>query len=142
MKTNLKFIAVLLSFYFVTTTAFAQKTDAKTAPFVGIWELYKSAANGSPLGNYPPGYIKIYYADGSFSIIRVQNTGSIIKGHGFYAVDDDRTCREADKLEDLAPKGFKISYEFSADKKILTIGFSYPDGSAFTEAYRKLESKP
>jgi len=139
MKTNLKFIVAVLCFYLAATTAFAQKTDTKTAPFVGIWELYKSAANGGPLGNYPPGYIKIYYADGSFSIIRVQNTGSIIKGHGYYVIDDDQNCREADKAEDLAAKGFKISYEFSQDNKVLTIGFSYPDGSAFTEAYRKLE---
>jgi len=140
MKTNLKFFAVLLGLYFAGKATFAQEAQkAGNTPFLGIWELFKTASNGLPLQNYPPGYIKIYNADGTFAIIRAQNTGSIIKGSGYYAVDDDQTCREADKLEDLVKKGFKISYEFSTDKKVLTISFSYPDGAAYTEAYRKLE---
>lgn len=142
MKVNLKFIAVMLCLLFASVSTFAQKIQNQKSdnkPFLGIWELFKTASNGLPLQNYPPGYIKIYNADGSFAIIRVQNTGSIIKGSGYYAIDDDQTCREADTFEELVKKGFKISYEFSADKKVLTIGFSYPDGAAYTEAYRKLE---
>jgi hypothetical protein len=161
MKTSLKFIAILLFLYFSVDAAFAQlagnnkkapiikpastenapaPADNKT-PFLGIWELYKVASNGLPLQAYPPGYIKIYEPDGSFNIIRVQQSGSIIKSSGFYAIDDEQVCREADKAEDLAGKGFKINYEFSQNNKVLTIGFSYPDGAAYTEAYRKLEPK-
>jgi len=141
MKINLKFIAPLLCFYFAATTAFAQNTQSpkNNTAFLGIWELFKTASNGLPLQNYPPGYIKTYNADGTFTIVRVQNTGSIIKGSGYYTIDDDQVYREADKAADLVNKGFKISYEFSPDKKVLTIGFSYPNGAAFTEAYRKLE---
>lgn len=158
MKTNLKLITVLLYLYFPAGAAFAQlamntkkaspvkskteevRADNKT-PFVGIWELYKTAANGLPLQNYPPGYIKIYEPDGSFNIIRVQQGGSIIKSSGFYTIDNDMVYREADHAEELSGKGFKISYEFSQNNKVLTIGFSYPDGAAYTEAYRKLEPK-
>lgn len=141
MKINLKFITALLCFYFVATTAFAQKKSADNTPFVGIWELFKMAANGLPLQRTPPGYLKIFNADGTYTIVRVQSTGSIIKQSGYYSISDDQTYREGSKAEGLADKGTKISYEFSPDKTILTIGFSYPDGSAFTEAYRKL-SKP
>lgn len=155
MKTNLKFITASVCFYFATVTVFGQSTQispktpatqntpTNNTAFLGIWELFKVSTNGLPLQNYPPGYIKIYNADGTFAIIRVQNTGSIIKGSGYYAIDNDLLYREADKAEDLVTKGFKISYEFSADKKVLTIGFSYNNGTAFTEAYRKLEpAKP
>jgi hypothetical protein len=158
MKANLKFILALACFYFIANATFAQpaKKNEKTpmvqseqtipkgqtnAPFLGIWELYKVASNGRPLQDYPPGYIKIYNADGTFSIIRVQNTGSIIKGSGHYIIDNDQTCREADKAEDLIDKGFKIKYEFSPDKNVLSISFSFEDGIVYTEAYRKLQPK-
>lgn len=156
MKTNLKFITSLLCFYFIANASFAQlaKNNKKasavqnqqTAPngqsnvsFIGIWELYKVTSNGQPMQDYPPGYIKIYNADGTFSIIRVQNGGSIIKGSGHYIIDNDQTCREADHAEDLINKGFKINYEFSQEKKVLSISFSFGDGIMYTEVYRKLE---
>jgi hypothetical protein len=138
MKTSLKFITALLCFYFITTTAFAQKAKPDNTLFIGIWELYRMADNGQPLRPYPPGYIKIFNADGTFNIIRVQKAGSIIKQSGHYSIDDDRVYSEAIKAEDLVDKGIKISYEFSQDNTVLTIGYSYKDGSAFTEAYRKL----
>lgn len=162
MKIYLKFTATLVCLFIIVNLASAQllakknktpigikseetknisATVDKKVPFVGIWELYKTASNGLPLQAYPPGYIKIYEPDGKFTIIRVQQGGSIIKSSGYYAIDDDMVCREADKLEELSTKGFKINYEFSHDNKVLTIGFSYPDGAAYTEAYRKLEPK-
>jgi hypothetical protein len=152
MKTNLKFIAAMLCFYFIADIAFAQsakndkkepviQNDQANSPFLGIWELYKVTTNAQPLQDYPPGYIKIYNADGTFSIIRVQNGGSIIKGAGYYIIDNDHTCREADKSEDLIAKGFKINYEFSQEKKVLSISFSFQPGVIYTEVYRKLEPK-
>ncbi|MES2376961.1 MAG: DUF4488 domain-containing protein [Bacteroidota bacterium] len=150
MKTNLKFITALLCFYFTITTAFAQHSDTPRsvrasqaaqakAAFIGVWELFKMADNGQPLRDYPPGYLKIFNEDGTFIIIRVQKGGSIIKQSGYYVIDDDQVFREAPKLEEMQTKGIKISYELSKDNKVFTIGFSYPDGSAFTEAYRRVE---
>jgi len=153
MKTNLKLIALFLCFHFMANATFAQssKNSEKTsltqnaqanAPFVGIWELYKVTTNGQALQDYPPGYIKIYNADGTFSIIRVQMTGSIIKGSGYYIIDNDHSCREADKAEELISKGFKIDYQFSQEKKVLSVSFSYQPGVVYTEVYRKLERNP
>jgi hypothetical protein len=153
MKISLKIIAVLFCFYFAATTASAQHSSPRSAPvsqtpqtkdntaFVGVWELFKMSDNGQRLHDYPPGYLKIFSKDGTFIIIRVQKGGSIIKQSGYYVIDDDLIFREAPKLEELDSKGIKISYEFSQEKKVFTIGFSYPDGSAFTEAYRKIEYK-
>jgi hypothetical protein len=144
MKTNLKFVAALLCFYFASTVAFAQKVEPNKEAFIGIWELYMMASGGQPLHNTGPGYLKIFNADGTFTIVKVQNTGSIIKQHGQYIIDDVLVYREkaldrvTEKLVDPADPGFKINYEFSEDKKLFTIKYSYNDGASFTEVYQRL----
>jgi hypothetical protein len=144
MKTNLKFIAVLLFLYFASTNAFAQAPPTGKSPFVGIWELYMMASKDEPLHNYGLGYIKIFNADNTFNIIQVLKTGAIVKQHGQYIVDDALVYREkaldrtTEKLIDPLDPGIKINYEFSEDKKLFTIKYGYSDGASFTEIYRKL----
>jgi hypothetical protein len=140
MKNNLKFIAALLCFYFAASAAVAQSNKKA---FVGIWELSKGSTNGQPLQNAGPGYLKTFNADHTFANLQIRNTGSVISHSGKYTIDNAQSYTETalyrlNTSEDPLGQGFKINYRFSEDKKQLTLNFTFKDGTAFTEVWRKL----
>lgn len=144
MKPNLKLIAALLCCYFVVTTAFTQKKiPVNKNAFIGIWELSMAATNGQPLQNAGPGYLKTFNADNTFANVQIRNTGSVISHSGKYTIDNARSYTETawyrmEKTDEPLGQGFKINYEFSEDKKVMTFKFTFKNGTEFTEVWRKL----
>jgi hypothetical protein len=145
MRTNLKFITVLICFYFAVTVAFAQKPQPNKKAFIGIWELSMAASNGQPLQNAGPGYLKMFNTDGTFANVQMRNTGAVISHSGTFAIDNARSYTETalyrmpeNTSDDPLGQGFKMNYEFGEDKKLVTFKFAYKDGTTFTEVWRKL----
>jgi hypothetical protein len=141
MKLSIKFAAILC-LQFLAMTTFAQ--SGKKA-FTGIWELSQGKYNDQPLQNAPPGLLKIFNADGTFSNVRVQRPQSIISHSGTYKVTDGKHYLETainriPEMNGLTPLGepLEISYEFSEDKKLLTLNFTAATGIIVTEIWRKL----
>lgn len=140
MKLTIKFAAILC-LQFLAMTTFAQ--SGKKA-FTGIWELAQAASNGQDLQKTGPGYLKIFNADGTFANVQVRNTGSVISHSGEYTINDAEhyTEKALYRMPEMTggPLGtdFKLHYEFSEDKKQLTLTFILESGLRITEVWQKL----
>lgn len=141
MKLTLKFATALLCLQLLAITAFAQNTQKA---FTGIWELAQAGANGQALQNTSPGYLKIFNADSTFANIQVRNTGSVISHGGRFIVDDTQNYTETAlyRMPEMTGgplgQGFHLKYQFSEDRKQLTISFILESGMAVVEVWRRL----
>jgi hypothetical protein len=149
MKSILKFIPVLLCLQFFAVSTFAQTQNevpahANKTYFTGIWELAQIGQQRGQLQNVNPGYLKIFNTDGTFANIQGRNTGSVISHSGQFVVNtateytEFATYRMTGMTGGALGKGFKLTYEFSVDKKYITISYTLESGEAFTEVWRRL----
>lgn len=142
MKTLSKFIIALLCFQLLATLGYAQKAKRKT--FTGIWELIQAGESGGQLGRSPAGYIKVFNRDGTFANLQARYSGSVISHSGKYIIKGGNeyievpTYRMPGMTGGPLGKGFKLNYEFSEDKKQLTLNFTLESGLALTEVWRRL----
>jgi hypothetical protein len=141
MKLSLNFAAVLMCITFSITIAHAQSNKKS---IVGIWELAQSNFADKPLVPSRPGLLKIFNSNGTFTNIQARSTGAIISHSGKYRVNNDEFYTETSLSKGdgfiyvTANKPVQINYKFSEDKKRLTLNFTVPEGTSFTEVWRKL----
>lgn len=130
----------LLSILFVMcfTTLFAQDN-----PFVGKWEL-----SGVP-ENAGIKLYKVFNDKGEFYNMRVIKDASFKTHNGTYTIKDKSVYLElvAPKTEEVmshvAGQTTTIHYEFSEDKKILTLkGLAVNGNSDWHEVWKKVIDKP
>jgi sugar (pentulose or hexulose) kinase len=146
MKPDLKYLLLFIAVQLFALGTFAQGSNKS---FVGIWELTTIKSDGGVPTEVPPGVLKIFNADGTFTNVQVQQTGSVITHGGKFVVNDDRQYTETIKNEintaeyALAGKTYKIRYVFGLDKKTLKLdgtvdGKNGQPDLAYTEVWRKL----
>jgi hypothetical protein len=140
MKLTLKFTGAILCLHLFVITAFAQRKQ-----FIGIWEMTQEAhGNGQALYNVKPGFLKIFNANGTFVDLQVRGSGSVISHGGKYKVNDAQNYTETAlyRLPEMAGaplgKGFPLRYQFSEDKKQITISFRLEAGREIVEVWRRL----
>jgi hypothetical protein len=141
MKVILKITTLLVCLQFLALVTFAQSTQKA---FVGIWELAQQGGNGQVPQNVGPGYLKVFNADSTFANLQVHSSGSVISHGGKFLVDDAQNYTETAlyRLPEMTGgplgQGFHLKYQFSDDRKQLTISFVLEDGAAITEIWRRL----
>jgi hypothetical protein len=146
MNPILKYALLFTCLQFFALGAFAQISNKS---FVGIWELTTLKSNGGAPSDVPPGLLKIFNADGTFTNVQVSQSGSLISHSGKYAGNDDQQYTEIIKNQIstdeyvLAGKTYKIKYVFGLDKRTLKLdgnvdGKNGTPGLTYTEVWRKL----
>jgi hypothetical protein len=149
MKLTLKLTAAFLFLQLCTTSSFAQRSrpaidHANKTYFIGYWELSQAGAQGGQLNKVGPGYLKIFNADGTFTNIQTAKTGAVITHSGQFSVNtrtdytEVANYRVPQMIGGPLGRQFPLSYEFSADKKFITINYTLESGGSFTEVWKRL----
>ncbi|MFD2872217.1 DUF4488 domain-containing protein [Mucilaginibacter ximonensis] len=138
MKTFLRIAILLICFNFLANNLFAQ-ADEKA--FYGIWELDQSAYYGKQ--EPPVHYTKEFDPNHTFINRQTKDSKTFTSHLGKYQVNNDGTYTErASYVKEGMSFVFKdkdviIRYQFSDDKKMLTLSFTVANGASFTEHWRK-----